>query len=31
VPRPDGKILTVYYYNDATAPERYIGGTIWTP
>ena len=31
VQRPDGKIVTVYYYNDATAPERYIGGTIWTP
>ena len=31
VQRPDGKIVTVYYYNDATAPERYIAGTIWTP
>jgi hypothetical protein len=31
VQRPDGKILTVYYYNDAAAPERYIAGTIWTP
>jgi hypothetical protein len=31
VQRPDGKIVTVYYYNDATSPERYIGGTIWTP
>ena len=31
VPRPDGKIVTVYYYNDATSTERYIGGTIWTP
>ena len=31
VQRPDGKIVTVYYYNDATAPERYIAGTIWIP
>jgi hypothetical protein len=31
VQRPDGKIVTVYYYNDATSTERYIGGTIWTP
>ena len=31
VQRPDGKIVTVYYYNDAVAPERYIGATIWTP
>jgi len=31
VQRPDGKIVTVYYFNDATSPERYIGGTIWTP
>lgn len=31
VQRPDGKIVTVYYYNDATLPERYIAGTIWMP
>ena len=31
VQRPDGKIVTVYYYNDATSEERYIAGTIWTP
>lgn len=31
VQRPDGKMVTVYYYNDATSPERYIGSTIWTP
>ena len=30
VQRPDGKLVTVYYYNDATSPERYIGATIWT-
>jgi hypothetical protein len=29
VQRPDGKLVTVYYYNDATSTERYIGGTIW--
>jgi hypothetical protein len=31
VQRPDGKVVTVYYYNDATSTERFIGGTIWTP
>ena len=31
VQRPDGKIVTVYYYNDATSTERYIGATIWIP
>jgi hypothetical protein len=31
IQRPDGKIVTVYYYNDATSTERYIGATIWTP
>jgi hypothetical protein len=31
VQRPDGKIVTVYYYNDGTAPERYIAATIWQP
>jgi hypothetical protein len=33
VQRPDGKILTVYYYNDPPTDneitERYIGSTIW--
>jgi len=29
--RPDGKIVTVYYYNDAADQERYIGATIWDP
>ena len=29
--RPDGKMVTIYYYNDSTAPERYIAGTIWQP
>lgn len=32
VQRPDGKIVTVYYFNDAkTGPERYIAATIWAP
>jgi hypothetical protein len=29
VQRPDGTLVTVYYYNDATSPERYIGATVW--
>ena len=32
VQRPDGKVVTIYYFNDAeTGPERYIGATIWEP
>ena len=31
VQRADGKIVTVYYFNDSTAPERYIEATIWDP
>ncbi|MCS7024662.1 MAG: glycoside hydrolase [Bryobacteraceae bacterium] len=31
VERPDGKIVTVYYYNDQVAPERFIAATIWKP
>jgi hypothetical protein len=31
VQRADGKLVTVYYYNDPTVPERYIAGTIWDP
>jgi len=31
VQRPDGKIVTIYYYNDASDQERYIGATIWDP
>ena len=31
VQRPDGKIVTVYYYNDNAEQERYIGATIWDP
>ncbi len=29
--RPDGKLVTVYYFNDDAHKERYISGTIWTP
>lgn len=32
IQRPDGKIVTVYYFMDQkTGPERYIGATIWDP
>jgi hypothetical protein len=29
VQRPDGKLVTVYYYNDGGKTERYIAATIW--
>ena len=30
--RPDGKVVVVYYFSDATTgPERYIAASIWTP
>jgi Neuraminidase (sialidase) len=29
--RPDGKAVTVYYYNDRKDAERFIGATIWDP
>lgn len=29
VQRPDGAIVTMYYYQDAEQPERYIAATIW--
>ncbi len=29
--RPDGKIVTIYYFNEAVDKERYIGATIWDP
>jgi hypothetical protein len=32
VRRPDGKVVTVYYFSDAkTGPERYVAATIWDP
>jgi hypothetical protein len=30
VQRPDGKLVTVYYYNVGDT-ERFIGGTVWEP
>ncbi len=29
--RPDGKVVTVYYFNEDANQERYIGATIWQP
>lgn len=31
VERPDGRLVTIYYYNDDQDGERYIGATIWDP
>jgi hypothetical protein len=32
VQRPDGKVVTVYYFWDkVTGPDRYIAATIWAP
>jgi len=31
VQRADGRVVTVYYYNDKQSPERYIAATIWQP
>jgi len=31
VERPDGKLVTCYYFNDHAEGERYIGATIWQP
>jgi hypothetical protein len=31
VQRPDGKIVSVYYFNDAPDHERFIAATIWNP
>ena len=32
VQRPDGKVVTIYYYwDEETGPERYIAATIWDP
>ena len=31
VQRPDGKVVTVYYFNDAPEHERQINATIWDP
>lgn len=29
--RPDGKVVTMYYFEDNLKPERYIAATIWQP
>lgn len=29
IQRPDGKLVTTYYFHDRTRRERYIGATIW--
>ncbi len=31
VVRSDGRLVSVYYYNDARGPERYIAASIWHP
>jgi len=31
VQRPDGKIVTAYYFNDTPDGERYIAATVWDP
>jgi hypothetical protein len=31
VQRVDGKIVTVYYFNDDKYAERYIAASIWDP
>ncbi len=31
VQRADGKVVTVYYYNDGVHSERFIAATIWNP
>jgi hypothetical protein len=31
VQRPDGKVVTAYYFNDHPDGERYIAATLWDP
>ena len=31
VVRSDGSVVSIYYFNDAAGPERYIAATIWKP
>jgi len=31
VQRPDGKIVTMYYYNTEEIPAQHIAATIWDP
>jgi hypothetical protein len=29
--RPDGQIVTVYYFNDGVHNERFLEAAIWDP
>jgi hypothetical protein len=29
--RPDGKVVTMYYWHDDPNTERYIAATVWDP
>ncbi len=29
--RPDGRLVSVYYYHDRSGPLRYLAATIWDP
>ncbi len=31
IQRPDGKVVTIYYFHDRPQSERYIAATIWKP
>lgn len=31
IQRPDGKIVTIYYFHDQALGDRYIAATIWDP
>ena len=31
IQRPDGKIVTIYYFNDSPGGERYMAATLWDP
>jgi hypothetical protein len=31
VVRPDGKVVTIYYYNTVAKPAQHIAATIWQP
>jgi len=31
VQRPDGKVVTIYYFHDEPQSDRYIAATIWQP
>jgi hypothetical protein len=31
VQRPDGRLVTIYYYNTLERSEQHIAATIWDP